>query len=186
MILHNPGRWQVHWDYPKGGLGLLVPHYQNWRTSTLPFSIALANSVNTGVSYDTPSGFIAEEQRWASRGFQSYVPRVQYPNKGLDGHCGCGCGGGCGCGSHGMHGLTFDGSGLFGTGLFSGDWTTWGWEEGIAGLIGAYAAYAMFFQAKQTKYRLEGAAQRRRKSKAARLRAKAARYEAKGLGGIFA
>lgn len=87
---------------------------------------------------------------------------------------------------YGMSGLTFDGTGIFGTGLFSSDLTTWGIPEGIAALIGAYAIYAMFFQAKQTKYRLEGAAQRRRKTKAARYRAKAKALEEKELGGIFA
>lgn len=87
---------------------------------------------------------------------------------------------------YGMSGLTFDGTGLFGSGLFSGDITTWGIPEGVAALFGAYAIYAMFFQAKQTKYRLEGAAQRRRKARAAKYRAKAKKLEEKELGGIFA
>lgn len=87
---------------------------------------------------------------------------------------------------YGMSGLTFDGTGLFGTGLFSGDITTWGIPEGVAALIGVYAVYAMFFQAKQTKYRLEGRAQRRRKVKAAKYRAKAKALEEKEVGGIFA
>ena len=195
-IVNNPSRWQVHYDYARSGLGgfglgMIVPHYQNWRTSTLPFSISLANRVNTGVSFDTPSGGIAERQRWASRGFQGvfagHGPRVQYPGgSGMDGMgCHCGCGGACGH-SHGMGGLTFDGTGLLGTGLFSGDWTTWGIPEAVTGLIGAYAFYAMFMQAGQTKTRLEGAAQRRRRSRAARDRAKAKALEEKGFGGIFA
>ena len=76
-----------------------------------------------------------------------------------------------------MRGLSFDGTGLFGTGLFSGDVTSWGLAEIVVGAIGVYAVYAMFFQAKQTKYRLEMSAGRRRKSKAAVLRAKAKKLE---------
>lgn len=74
---------------------MIVPHQQNWRTSTLPFSLALKNTINTGVSFDTPSGGIANSQWWASRGFQGYGPRIQYPGgAGMDGlGCGCGCDG---------------------------------------------------------------------------------------------
>ena len=86
----------------------------------------------------------------------------------------------------GMGGLTFDGTGLLGTGLFSGDFTTWGVSELVASLFGAYALYSMFYQTKQTKYRLEQGAHRRRKSKAASYRAKAKRLEEKEVGGIFA
>lgn len=121
---------------------------QNWRTSQLPFSLSLANRVNTGVSIDFPSGGLAERQRWASRGFQGYGPRIQYPNRGMDGlgllmsgsaqkphgGCGCGCGGHGNCGhipNTGVSGLAFDGTTL------------------IVGLVGAYALYAMFMQGKQ-------------------------------------
>jgi hypothetical protein len=82
-----------------------------------------------------------------------------------------------GVGFGGLGGLTFDGTGLLGTGLFSGDITTWGVSELIAGAIGAYAIYAMFFQAKQTKYRLEAGARRRRVGRASRLRQKAKQLE---------
>jgi hypothetical protein len=161
---------------------MIFPRNQNWRTSRLPFSLALANTVHTGVSFNTASGMIANQKWWATRGMQGYGPRIQYPGAGMDG-LGCHCGGGCG---GGMGGLTFDGTGLFGTGLFSGDISTWGISEGLAALLGAYAIYSMIFQTKQTKYRLEASAQRRRKSRAARLRAKAKRLEERGLGGIFA
>src|ERR1035437_4947023 len=77
----------------------------------------------------------------------------------------------------GLQGLTFDGSGIFGTGLFSGDISTWGMPELVAGLVGAYAIYAMFFQVKQTKYRMEGSARRRRVKKASTLRQKAKKLE---------
>jgi hypothetical protein len=74
---------------------------QQWRTSLLPFSLALANTVNTGVSYDTASRAVANTKRWASRGFQGYGgygPRIQYgAGTGMDGlGCGCGCNGGGG------------------------------------------------------------------------------------------
>lgn len=77
----------------------------------------------------------------------------------------------------GLRGLSFDGTGLLGTGLFSGDFTTWGWSELLFGAIGVYAVYSMFYQAKQTKYRMEIGAGRRRKSRAVSLRAKAKRLE---------
>lgn len=80
-------------------------------------------------------------------------------------------------GMQGMGSLNMDGSGLFGTGLFGNDPSMWGIPEMMAGVLGIYAIYAMFFQAKQTKYRLEMAAGRRRKSKAAKLRAKAKSLE---------
>ena len=86
----------------------------------------------------------------------------------------------------GLRGLSFDGSGFLGTGLFAGDFSTWGIGEIIFGLIGVYAIYSMVHQTKQTKYRLEGAAHRRRKSKAASYRARAKVLEEKELGGIFA
>lgn len=164
---------------------MIFPFDQNWETSRLPFSLALRNTVNTGVSFDTPSRAIANRQRWARAGFGGYGPQIQYPGAGMDG-LGCGCGCGCNCGSHGLRGLTFDGTGMFGTGLFSGDWTTWGIPEGIGILFGGFAFYAMFMQTKQTKYRLEGAAQRRRVSKAAKYRARAKKLEEKGFGGFFA
>lgn len=86
----------------------------------------------------------------------------------------------------GMRGLTFDGTGFLGTGLFSGDISSWGVGELIFGLIGAYAVYSMIYQGKQTKYRLEIGAGRRRKSRAAKLRARAKRLEEQTTGlGIF-
>lgn len=90
-----------------------------------------------------------------------------------------------GAGMQGMGGLSFDGTGLLGTGLFSGDISTWGISELVCSLIGAYAIYAMFMQGKQTSYRLEGAAHKRRKSKAVALRAKAKMLDDKELGGWF-
>jgi hypothetical protein len=153
---------------------MLIPKQQNWRTTTLPFSLALQNTVNTGVSWSSPSNAVRNSQWWAARGFQ-----------GL-GQCPSGCSPGCRCKS-GLGDLSFDGTGLLGTGLFSMDPSTpWGIPELVAGLIGAYAFYSMFMQTKQTKYRLEAGAQQRRKSKAARLRAKAKALEDRGLGGIFA
>jgi hypothetical protein len=77
----------------------------------------------------------------------------------------------------GLRGLSFDGTGFLGTGLFAGDVTTWGWGELLFGAIGIYAIYSMFYQAKQTKYRMEIGAGRRRKKRAVSLRAKAKRLE---------
>ena len=75
-----------------------------------------------------------------------------------------------GVGRGGMSGLSFDGTGFLGTGLFSGDMSTWGIGEIVFGVVGIYAIYAMFFQVKQTKYRMEISAGRRRKRKAISLR----------------
>lgn len=86
---------------------------------------------------------------------------------------------------YGIAGLNFDGTGLFGSGIFGTG--SWDWTEWTLLGIGAYAVYAMFFQAKQTKYRAEAAAGRRRKRRAARYREKAKRLEASEglLGGLF-
>lgn len=74
---------------------MIFAHDQNWQTSRLPFSLALKNTVNTGVSFDTPSGGIANRQRWARAGFQGFGPQIQYTGAGMDGlGCGCGCDGG--------------------------------------------------------------------------------------------
>ena len=87
----------------------------------------------------------------------------------------------------GLSGLTFDGTGLFGTGLFGPDFTTWGYPELITGLLGFFAIYSMFHQTQQTAYRAEMAVGRRRRSRAARLRKKAAALEQQttGFGGLF-
>jgi hypothetical protein len=81
----------------------------------------------------------------------------------------------------GMGGLSFDGTGLLGTGLFSGDFTTWGWAELVFGAIGAYAVYTMFLQTRQVKARvstgLRTRAKIRRGSKVARLRRQADELE---------
>lgn len=76
---------------------MIFPHNQNWRTTSLPFSLALKNTVNTGVSFDTPSRATANSQRWASAGFRGLGPVLTFPGgAGMDGlGCGCGCGGGC-------------------------------------------------------------------------------------------
>ena len=87
-----------------------------------------------------------------------------------------------GVGRGGLSGLSFDGTGFLGTGLFSGDMSTWGIGEIIFGVVGCYAIYAMFFQVKQTKYRMEIGAGRRRKSRAVSLRAKAKRLEEQTTG----
>ena len=77
---------------------MIYPKDQNWRTSLKPFTLSLANAVNTGVSFDTPSGTIANQKFWASSGFRGFGPVNTFPGgAGMDGMgCGCGCGGGGG------------------------------------------------------------------------------------------
>ena len=73
---------------------MIFPFNQNYRTSTKPFSLSLFNTVNTGVSYATPSGTVPNQQRWASAGFRGFGPSMTFPGgAGLDGLHGCGCGG---------------------------------------------------------------------------------------------
>lgn len=88
---------------------MIHPYPNDWRTTLLPFSLALKGTVNTGVSFDTPSGSIAESQRWATAGFRGFGPRMMFSGSGMDGlgcDCGCGCGCGGGGGGGGMGGIT--------------------------------------------------------------------------------
>lgn len=85
---------------------MLVKHDQNWRTSQQGWNLSLANTVNTGTTFNTPSDARSNSHTWASRGMQGgmhgYGPLRQYGRgAGMDGlgH-GCGCGGACGCDGH--------------------------------------------------------------------------------------
>lgn len=90
-----------------------------------------------------------------SQGVGDYVDPFNFPvpqhlTPGNSRGLGCaGCGGGCGCAglgcNCGVSGLTFDGTGLLGSGLFSGgfDVSTWGAGEVIALLFGAYIVYSL-------------------------------------------
>jgi hypothetical protein len=80
---------------------VIYPKDQNWRTSLTPFALSLANAVSTGVSFDTPSGTIANQKRFASAGFRGFGPVHTFPGgAGMDGMgSGCGCGGCNGGGS---------------------------------------------------------------------------------------
>lgn len=125
----------------------------NFDISTSPHSISLQDNITIPTPWADSNYFIKTEKRFLANGMQ-----------GLKGIAG-------------LQGLTFDGTGLLGTGLFSGDFSTWGISELLAGVVGIYAAYSMFHQGKQTKYRMEMSAGRRRKSTATKLRAKAKRLE---------
>lgn len=74
---------------------MLTTFNQNWRTTHLPFSLALANTVTTGVSFDTPSGATRNSQIWGRAGFRGLGPVLTFPGgSGMDGvgrcHCGMG------------------------------------------------------------------------------------------------
>jgi len=80
-----------------------------------------------------------------------------------------------------MSGLTFDGSGLFGTGLFPAgfDLSTWGPWEYAAVLAGAWVVgSALFTTSRAAKY-AAGTPGRLRKRRAASLRKRAAALTAK-------
>ena len=73
---------------------MLYPKNQNWRTSQKFWDLSLANSVNTGVTFNTSSGTIANQHYWNSVGFRGLGPTLTFPGgSGLDG-AGCGCDGG--------------------------------------------------------------------------------------------
>ena len=96
---------------------MIFPFQQNWRTSRKPFSLSLTNSVNTGISYSTPSGTVPNQQRWASAGFRGFGPTMTFPGgSGLDGMGGCGCG----CGGGGNNLLLYGALGALAYFLFSG------------------------------------------------------------------
>ena len=108
---YSPLHWRTKTDYAPHGLGMIFPHNQRWMTSRNPWSLALKNTVSTGVSFNTPSNAIANTQRWARAGFRGFGPTMTFPGgAGMDGHshgmgdCGCGCGGHGSCG----HGGGFD------------------------------------------------------------------------------
>jgi hypothetical protein len=131
---------------------MLTPFNQNWRTTHVEHSLALANTVSTGGSFSTPSGAIRNSQIWARAGFrglgnvQGFGPMMTFPGAGMDGYplnwqraglygvgCGCGCDGGC---SHGLGQLD----------LFSSwDISTWGigeWALLGLGFIGLMSVFS--------------------------------------------
>jgi len=154
---------------------MLVGHDNRLGLSTSPHSLSNVNSL-TVPGWGDNNYFIKNQKAWNGAGFQG-IPGM---GSGVGKCASSGCTGKC-CGG-GMNGLSFDGTGFLGTGLFSGDISSWGFGEIIFGLIGAYAIYSMFFQAKQTKYRMEMGAGRRRKRRAASMRVKAKQLEEQTTG----
>ena len=71
---------------------MLYPKNQNWRTSQKFWDLSLANSVNTGVTFNTSSGTIANQHYWNSVGFRGLGPTLTFPAASL--LHGCGCNGG--------------------------------------------------------------------------------------------
>lgn len=128
-----------------------------FKVSASPHSLGLQNNMTVPSTWGDTNPLIALEKSALASG-------VQGVNKGFP---------------YGMSGLTFDGTGLLGTGLFSGDYTTWGVPELVAGLFGAYALYSSFHQAKQHKYRWEAGKTKRTRSKITKYKTKAKQLEAK-------
>ena len=142
---------------------MLIAFNQNWQISPLDYSISLANRINTGGSYTTPSGLVANEKYWAARGFQGLGPRVQYPRgAGMDG-VGCGCG--CGNRSYGM-GQLLDTSTLFSGGA---DLSTWGFGEWAVVALAGYILYSVFSTTRRGAAAVQSSFKTRRR-KAARRR----------------
>lgn len=90
--------------------------------SSSPHSLGLQNDMTVpNPGFDQNEAMINEKKFWGA-GLQS----------------GCGnCGG--------MGSLSFDGTGLFGTGLFSGDITTWGVPEVATLLVGYYLLHSILY-----------------------------------------
>jgi hypothetical protein len=83
---------------------------------------------------------------YARGGIGEYLPAgpVIYPQ--FIAANGLGCGGKQDCGCGGMGALTMDGTGLLGTGLFSGgfDLSTWGIGEYLTATFGLYIVFSVF------------------------------------------
>jgi len=84
-------------------------------------------------------------------GMGQYIPTSSYAlspagQAGIRGLGDCGCG----CNSCGGVGDLFDGTGLLGSGLFTGgfDPSTWGAGEWAVVVVGAYVAWSVFFTTK--------------------------------------
>lgn len=73
---------------------MIFPFPQNWRTSLKPQTLSLANTVNTGVTFSTPSNAMQNSKIWASAGFRGFGPTMTFPGAGMDGLGNCGCRGG--------------------------------------------------------------------------------------------
>lgn len=153
---------------------MLVNADNSFNMSHSPHSLGLSHSLTVPMPGWDSNANLIREKLWLGAGMGGFHSQPNEPNYPRQTHPG-----------EGFGGLNFDGTGLFGTGLFSGDVTTWGVSEVVFGLIGVYAIYSMFFQAKQTNIRLQASAHRRRKSKVGKLREKAKKLEEQEVGGWF-
>ena len=63
---------------------MLTAFNQNWRTTDLGYSLALATTVNTGGSFTTPIGATRNSKIWASAGFRGFGPMMTFTGSGLD------------------------------------------------------------------------------------------------------
>ena len=148
---------------------MLVTNIDNrFIQSESPHSLALQNNVTTPAPGFDSMPLIRNQKLFMGAGLQG---------------CGCGCNSKGPC--HGISGLSFDGTGLLGTGLFSDDFSTWGIPEIVVSAIGLFAVYSMFHQGKQTQARALSALGRRRRAKASKLRARAKALEEKGTSSFF-
>jgi hypothetical protein len=99
-----------------------------------------------GVGEYVAASFGQYPQFFGGTGLGALLPAhsTLYPEfiqaKGL----GCGCAG-IGCGCAGVGDFTMDGTGLFGTGLFAGDISTWGIGEWVVIILGGYMIFSTLF-----------------------------------------
>ena len=121
---------------------------QNWHTTRLPYSLALANTVNTGGSFSTSSGAVRNSKIWASAGFRGLGPVLTFPGAGMDGM-------GCGCGCNGKSA---------GMGQIFGSWdvSTWGFPEWALIGLGLYVAFSVLSTTKRSVAAVTGVVRKRR------------------------
>jgi hypothetical protein len=127
--------------HPAPGLGDLAPGWFNIPQNPLrPDSTVLVPTVSAAVGNRVTvkprlGDFVA------SRFTVPQNPIVKNLMTGM----GMGCCDSCsnGFNSSGLQGLTMDGTGLAGTGLFAGDMSTWGMGEYATIGLGLYAAFAL-------------------------------------------
>jgi hypothetical protein len=118
---------------------MIVPYTSCAYPQVLPDSMAPYLTVNSsGVNQPTATGLSGLGCGCGCAGIDD---EDSIENRLTD----CGYAGGKGCG---VSGLTFDGTGLLGSGLFAGDVSTWGAAEYAALAFGAYMLYSIVFTTK--------------------------------------
>lgn len=155
--------------HPAPGLGDLLPGWFDVPQNPIrPDSTALVPTVRAavgnrvtrkptmgellpGTMFTVPQNPVM--QNMAGSGLAGFTPgRFSVPQTSVGmGGLGCGCGCNSAAPAVGMGGLTMDGTGLLGTGLFAGglDLSTWGAGEYVTAAAGAYVLFSVLSTGKR-------------------------------------